>query len=242
MNHLQALQFFDSLAHAATPAELHAYIAEAVQELGFEHYLCGLSSDLNKPNPSVFALNGVSPEWWDRYQSQAYLAVDPTVRVLLKEQRAIPLPWWEIQCANPGEKGFMNDAEDHGMTSGISFSLNARNEVGIFSLILKHRPRRIREHIVNAMPLGNLLAAYVQEAGRRLMASTPTLSAIRLTPRETECLLWASVGKTAWETAKILGISERTVVFHLGNAAQKLGVSNRRQAIARAIVEGLIQP
>ncbi len=242
MNHLKALQFFDSLAHAATPATLHTHIAEAVQELGFEHYLCGLSSDLNKPKPTVFALNGVSPEWWDRYQSQAYLAVDPTVRVLLKEQRAIPLPWWAIQCTNPHEQRFMNDAEEHGMTSGISFSLNSRNEAGIFSLILKHRPRRIREHILNAMPLGNLLAAYVQEAGRRLMTSPLPPSASKLTPRETECLLWASVGKTAWETSRILSISERTVVFHLGNAALKLGVTNRRQAIARAIVEGLIQP
>jgi len=36
-----------------------------------------------------------------------------------------------------------------------------------------------------------------------------------LTDRERECLLWVSMGKTAWETASILDRSQRTVEFHL---------------------------
>jgi LuxR family transcriptional activator of bioluminescence operon len=63
-----------------------------------------------------------------------------------------------------------------------------------------------------------------------------------LTPRERECLLWAAEGKTSWETAQILGISERTVIFHLRNVTEKLNVSSRQQAIARAISQGLIAP
>ena len=47
-------------------------------------------------------------------------------------------------------------------------------------------------------------------------------------------------GKTGWEIGKLLGISERTVVFHVENAARKLGVFGRRQAVARAIALQLI--
>lgn len=242
MDHLRAVQAFEGLIKAETPAALHRIISEVAGNLGFEHFLCGLSANLNHPTPSVFALNGMSPDWWDRYQANAYLAVDPTVRMLLKEQRSIPLPWWEVQCISQAEQNFMDDAMAHGLSTGVSFSLHARNEVGVFSLILNHRPRQIKRHISHAIPLGHLLAAYVQEAARRLMATAAGRTAAKLTRRENECLLWAAAGKTAWEISMILGISERTVVFHLGNAAMRLGVTNRRQAIARAIVEGLIQP
>jgi LuxR family transcriptional activator of bioluminescence operon len=65
---------------------------------------------------------------------------------------------------------------------------------------------------------------------------------IHLTDREKECLLWAAEGKTSWEASQILGISERTVIFHLQNASDKLGVNNRQQAVARAIAMGMILP
>ncbi|WP_157125763.1 helix-turn-helix domain-containing protein [Pandoraea norimbergensis] len=72
--------------------------------------------------------------------------------------------------------------------------------------------------------------------------SVSTPPAIHLTPRETECLQWAAAGKTAWETSRILAISERTATFHLTNAVKKLGATNRRAAVARAIGLGLIAP
>ncbi|MBY3123131.1 helix-turn-helix domain-containing protein [Rhizobium laguerreae] len=37
---------------------------------------------------------------------------------------------------------------------------------------------------------------------------------LSLSPREKECLLWIAQGKTSWETAVIMGISENTVAFH----------------------------
>ncbi|MFJ3314869.1 helix-turn-helix domain-containing protein [Herbaspirillum huttiense] len=63
-----------------------------------------------------------------------------------------------------------------------------------------------------------------------------------LSPRERECLLWASKGKTAWEIAEILNVSEHTSIFHLKNARRKLGAVNQHQAIARAISLRIISP
>ena len=51
-----------------------------------------------------------------------------------------------------------------------------------------------------------------------------------LTHREKEVLKWVTHGKTNPEIAIILGISRRTVCFHLNNIYQKLGVSTRTQA------------
>ena len=63
---------------------------------------------------------------------------------------------------------------------------------------------------------------------------------IELSTREAECLIWAAQGKTAWEIAAILSISERTVRFHITNAGKKLDAVNTTHSVARAIANGII--
>jgi DNA-binding CsgD family transcriptional regulator len=58
--------------------------------------------------------------------------------------------------------------------------------------------------------------------------------------RELDCLKWTAAGKTALEASIILGISERTVRFHLNAAREKLGCVTTTQAVAKAIVNQLI--
>src|SRR5262245_5541660 len=61
-----------------------------------------------------------------------------------------------------------------------------------------------------------------------------------LSPRELTILHWMKEGKTNWEIARIVGRSERTVRFHVGSIFDKLDVTSRTQAVARALGAGLI--
>jgi len=61
-----------------------------------------------------------------------------------------------------------------------------------------------------------------------------------LSGRELQCLEWVSLGKTSWETATILGLSERTVNFHLRNACRKLNVYGRQAGVVKALRLGLL--
>ena len=61
-----------------------------------------------------------------------------------------------------------------------------------------------------------------------------------LTDREVEILRWTIDGKTAWEVAQILKITERTVNFHLQNVMSKFGVHNKTHAAAIAMSFGLL--
>jgi DNA-binding CsgD family transcriptional regulator len=61
-----------------------------------------------------------------------------------------------------------------------------------------------------------------------------------LTRREIQCLKWAAAGKTDAEIAQIVEISTPTVRFHMRNAAEKLAVTGRSQAVHRASVLGYI--
>lgn len=67
--------------------------------------------------------------------------------------------------------------------------------------------------------------------------STPRLS---ISNRETQCLYWLSLGKTAQETAILMGISEHTVVEHKKKIMQKLNVSNIVHAVREAMLLKLI--
>ncbi len=62
----------------------------------------------------------------------------------------------------------------------------------------------------------------------------------KLTKREMDVLTWTAQGKTAWEVSVILGMSEKTVNFHLGNTMRKLGVSSKHQAVLKCLSAGLL--
>ncbi|MEI9929914.1 MAG: PAS domain-containing protein [Rhizomicrobium sp.] len=63
---------------------------------------------------------------------------------------------------------------------------------------------------------------------------------VTLSIHEKECLRWVSFGKTAKETASILGKSPRTIEFHLNKAIEKLGAVNKVQATFLAFQQRLI--
>ena len=62
----------------------------------------------------------------------------------------------------------------------------------------------------------------------------------RLTGREVQCREWVSKGKSSWETGLILGLTERSVNFHLRNACAKLKVYGRQAGVAQALRLGLL--
>src|SRR5271155_1697380 len=65
---------------------------------------------------------------------------------------------------------------------------------------------------------------------------------IELNDREIEVLTWVARGKTSAEIAQILGLTKRTVDFHIDNARAKLGAATRTEAVIKATTGRLIEP
>jgi DNA-binding NarL/FixJ family response regulator len=63
-----------------------------------------------------------------------------------------------------------------------------------------------------------------------------------LNDREVEALTWVARGKTSAQIADLLGLSKRTVDFHLDNARIKLDAATRTQAAIKAALGKLIEP
>ena len=88
----------------------------------------------------------------------------------------------------------------------------------------------------------DVLAAVIESRLRRVARSALWPKRIALGERERETLTWAARGKTFAEIGQILGLSRRTVEFHLDNARRKLGVPTRTQALVKAAIGQLIEP
>jgi DNA-binding response OmpR family regulator len=87
----------------------------------------------------------------------------------------------------------------------------------------------------------DVLAALITARLARVARSTIWPKQVDLREREVETLTWAARGKTFWEIGEILGLSKRTVEFHLENARRKLGVATRTQALIKAAAGHLIE-
>jgi DNA-binding response OmpR family regulator len=65
---------------------------------------------------------------------------------------------------------------------------------------------------------------------------------IELNDREVEALTWVARGKTSSEIAQIVGLTKRTIDFHIDNARAKLGAATRTEAVIKATTGKLIEP
>lgn len=70
----------------------------------------------------------------------------------------------------------------------------------------------------------------------------PSPASPRLTTRQLECLSWAQSGKSSFDIGTILGLSPRTVDWHVRDACARLGVRTRVQAVSQAVALGYLAP
>ena len=88
----------------------------------------------------------------------------------------------------------------------------------------------------------DVLGDHHRRAPRRCRPDRPVAEAVELNDREVEVLTWAARGKTSAEIAQILGLTKRTVDFHIDNARDKLGAATRTEAVIKATTGRLIEP
>ena len=88
----------------------------------------------------------------------------------------------------------------------------------------------------------DVLAALITARLARVARTGVWPKRVGLREREVETLTWAARCKTFAEIGTILGLSKRTVEFHLENARRKLGVATRTQALIKAASGHLIRP
>lgn len=188
----------------------------------------------------VWVIRGQSGDQ-DIQEEAGYLRLDPSQPGGMNAELAGGLlSAVERQLAQVLFQGVPSAAVRWGVSFPIRDVASGFGLLYLFSSVLVSAP-----HPAQSFPHADILASQIHATARRIWLGAQNKASVAagmptLRPREIECLRWAAEGKTAWEMARILTISERTVVFHLRNAVEKLGVNTRQQAVARAVYLGLI--
>lgn len=231
---------YDALEHARTTEDVRAQMEKFSRQMGFGSFAYALTIKVPSLKPQRYLINGYPQRWLDLYLARDYFGIDPLVRHA--QCSTLPAVWGERSLHDSSATEFWEEAWGFGLKSGLSFVMCERSgATGIFSLARDSTIDQSGQELAALIGRGQMFASLVHHAACRL--EVPKLlpqANTALTARERECLKWSADGKTAWELGQILGISARTAVFHLNNAMQKLGATNKTQAIVRAVALRLI--
>lgn len=235
----------DEIHKCESLEQIHQVCSNFCLDLGFDFFHYGARIPVSFSNPRFVFVSGYPDQWWEHYISNAYLYKDPTV--LHCANRVTPFFWNKLPDlleSPPADKNVIFEARDFGLRAGISIPVHgATGESAIFSVVSGEDSIQNLRLIDTQTPILHMFSSYLHETINRVTGSGDfTGTTLKLTQREKDCLCWSADGKTAWEISQILNISERTVVFHIRNATEKFGVSNKTHAIARAVLEGYISP
>jgi LuxR family transcriptional regulator, quorum-sensing system regulator SolR len=226
-----------ALDRANSAEEVFAAICEGARTLGFEWCAYGAHRPVPFTRMNCYQISNYAESWRMRYAEARYLQVDPTVK---RAKRSITPMVWNDQDLR-GATQFWDEASSFGLRYGWAQScIEPGGVVGLLSLARAHEPLADAEVKLKDPELRWLANVAHVEISRHLEKLAPA-AIPRLTPREVEVMRWAADGKSARQTAQILGVKKCTVDLHVANVRRKLGANSRPAAAAQAAAMGLLR-
>jgi len=232
---------FDALGGAHALGTLRREVAKFTRQMGFDRFAYALRVVAPSLPAKHYAMTDYPRAWGERYLARGYFKLDPII--VHCERSPLPALWDDGAFHDRRACEFWEEARSFGLRSGLSIAVrDGPAAIGVFSLSRDKRLDVRGEDLAALVGRASVFATLLQHAVSRIRSPPRTpWPTSPLTMREVECLKWTIDGKTAWEIGQILGITERTVRFHLYNVLPKLGAANKAQAAARALASRLLR-
>ncbi|MBP6014960.1 MAG: LuxR family transcriptional regulator [Alphaproteobacteria bacterium] len=223
--------FVEGIRASKDLATLRSTTATGFEALGVARFAYFVRSDRNTVGGGL--VSTYPQAWIDRYTSQRYKEIDPVFQRIGSCDTAFT---WQgaPRHSTLALRQFFDEASQFGISAGFAIPFHEPSHpIAALTLVAGEPSRSFRRSVeVNRRTL-QLMAVIVHLRARQLLRPDRVIAGVRLKQREFECLEWAARGKSAWETARILGVKRRTVSFHLDNAKHKFGVRTVCQAVVR---------
>jgi LuxR family transcriptional activator of conjugal transfer of Ti plasmids len=232
-------EFVDAIQTANGDDEFERVATRVTQRLGFRWF-----AYLRLVEDAPKLISSYPKSWTSRYFDLHYEQLDPVVRRARLEHDLFS---WGAGGSTPAgtreQRKFFEEATTFGIEAGITVPIRGGfGRMAAFTLATDDRDMRPERLIAKSKDVVQLVGLYFHtHAAARLSAvcDQPDADDV-LTQRERQCLAWAARGKTVADTAILVGIAPRTVVFHLENARRKLGATSIAQCVAEALRRRLL--
>ena len=240
-----------NIAACETQGDLEAKLQGVAENLGFASFCFVDGSTTHALEPYHI---DTDKAWSREYRRQGFVDVDP---VLTKARRInVPFTWQSIDLpeqraqVRPGAIRTMEAARDYGFTEGLVVPFHHADDLGrvrsmMCSFFWRDAPDDLARVLDDtSLQLHVYLIYWMQRSlelrrrageGYNVVSLDEARKRTYLTDRERDVMSWAARGKTANETAGILGITRQTVEEHVRSACRRLGAGNKTQGVAKAI-------
>lgn len=221
----------------ADGSECEHMMAFAASRLGFEHclYLAHIYPPMTRP--AVIQAGHAPDGWQEAYVRESLSAQDPWIRHAQSDWN----PWlWSSEDLE-GLSGFWHAANRHGMRFGCTLPVRTEHGIiGAMSFTRAQDPVTLGEFEEKAGELRNFAQHLHERILKRRLPQLFHRPDSQLSERERTILRWTADGKTSSEIALILGLTKRTINFHVAKATLKLNSTNKTQAALKAAVLGML--
>ncbi len=239
MNKTEVLEQNKHTANDHSLEEVHGACVELCRRFGFDHFFY-ISKKPSKPVPRLILVQGKANSTKPNAYRKGYhrFGSEP----VFAEKLCSLLGGLSSELRSDLEALVSDGVLSVPLRSSLSFPV--KDKQGGESLLILSSTVSGRLAQLESAQLSHAqdFVHKIHHVANSLIAFDEEMLVAKLTKRELECLQRAADGKTNSEIGQILGVSKRTVIFHLQNAAGKLNTSNRYHSIAQAISHGLVKP
>lgn len=229
--------FVRDISGLGNEQELAGALEEISVELGFRFFALTHHVDVRRASAAV-RIHNYPDGWADWFDGEALGGSDPVHRA--SNVTSVGFAWSRLDqmiALTPGDRRILELARSQGIGEGFTVPAHVPGEAhGSCSFACAAGERFAGEHL----PLLQLVGAFAFEAARRIRRDRFSGGPVLLTDRQRECVMWAARGKSDWEIARILGISEETAREHLRHARERYGVPKRTLVAVHALFDGTI--
>jgi LuxR family quorum-sensing system transcriptional regulator SolR len=213
------------------------HLARLCEEMGFELFSAIVME--GRPGwPWRSFMVGNAPAAWE---ASSMDVEDGRRDPFLKRLKRLSVPVIYDESLYLGEQcGDLWEAQIvHGYKTGIGAAVHLNGKHSMISFDRTLRLPSNENKLSRVLADLQLLTVHSHEAALRLLLPQP-IGKVSLTDRQLDVLRWIAQGKTAWATAQILGLAERTVNGHLSAIYTKLDAGSQTQAVFNAVKLGLL--
>jgi DNA-binding CsgD family transcriptional regulator len=229
-----------SVLEARDHDQFRSVVIRFAQQVGFETVSAMVAVDRPDVGSEFVSVHNTPLAFEQSYENLNIGRRDPVMQHC--KRQTVPIIWSQKTYLERGVIDIWEHQAQFGYRNGIAMALHLpEGRHFLLGVDRDHELPTDRGELTRMVADLQLFAVHAQDTAMRVLVSAP-LQPERpaLTPRELDVLRWTMEGKTAWETATLLSIAERTTVQHLQNAMKKLNCNSKHQAVLKALRLGLI--
>ena len=227
MRRLSAL-FAETAQSCPDLPQLGTLLGDVTRELGFEFFALLDHASLGTAGAGLLRIDNYPEEWVGEIVSRGYASDDPVH--LASRRTNIGFGWYELDRLIRLERRhtrILARSRRFGLGPGLTVPANVPGEP---SASCSFAVRTGLEMPRGRLHCAELIGAHALCAARRLRPM-PARRRPHLSRRELQCLRLVALGKTDWEIARILGLSQHTAHQYVKRARAAYDTVSRTQLV-----------